>query len=141
MTELPLYVRTLPDEDLILNRLREQGHRFHRFSVGCFEAAVLIHRLRDADRDRVAQCVRVLDFTLIGLRRIDQANGLRCVKCEAKGLLFASRIAERGFERRARQYERRAASILPPRSLPLSLPSLQAEVRWYLDHVSSRAGQ
>lgn len=89
----------------------------------------------------MAQCIRVLDFTLVGLRRIDLANGLRCVKCEAKGLLFASRIAEFGFERRARQYERRAAAILPARSLPLSLPSLRAEVQWYVDHVASRAGQ
>jgi hypothetical protein len=89
----------------------------------------------------VAQCVRVLDFTLLGLRRIDQANGLRCTKCEAKALIFASRIAERGFERRAHQYERRAAAILPARSLPLSLPSLQAEVDWYVNHVASRAGQ
>ena len=45
MTGLPAYVLALSNDDLILNRLKERGHRFRRslgVSVfGCFEFAVL----------------------------------------------------------------------------------------------------
>ena len=89
----------------------------------------------------MALYLRVIDFTLAGLRRIDEAGGLRCAKCEAKSLVFASRVAELGFERRARKYERQAVSVLSARSLPLSIRSLQAEVAWYVNHAAARANQ
>ena len=65
MNRLPAYVRALSNDDLIWDRLKERGHRFRRplgVSVfGCFEFAVLVNRLRTADRSEVARCLWLIE--------------------------------------------------------------------------------
>jgi len=100
MNRLPAYVRALSNDDLIWNRLKERGHRFRRslgVSVfGCFEFAVLVNRLRTADRSEVARCLRLIESLATALRQTDDGD---CVKCLVKLWLFAARIAGEGFQR------------------------------------------
>src|SRR5205823_11444119 len=93
-------VRALSNDDLIWNRLKERGHRFRRslgVSVfGCFEFAVLVNRLRTADRSEVARCLRLIESLATALRQTDDGD---CVKCLVKLWLFATRIAGQAFPR------------------------------------------
>jgi len=77
MNRLPAYVRALSNDDLIWNRLKERGHRFRRslgVSVfGCFEFAVLVNRLRTADRSEVARCLRLI---ALAVRHKDRGSSI-----------------------------------------------------------------
>ena len=78
MNRHPSYVLALSNDDLILNRLKERGHRFRRslgVSVfGCFEFAVLVNRLRTADRSEVARCLWLIESLATALRQTDAAT-------------------------------------------------------------------
>src|SRR2546422_8809923 len=97
MNRHPSYVLALANDYLILNRLHERGHRFRRslgVSVfGCFEFAVLVNRLRTADRSEVARCLRLIESLATALRQTDDGD---CMKCLAKLWLFARTIARGG---------------------------------------------
>ncbi len=116
MNRLPSYVLSLSNDDLILNRLKERGHRFRRslgVSVfGCFEFAVLVNRLRTADPSKVARCLRLIESVATALRQTDDGD---CVRCLVKLWLFAARIAGEAFPGRSDRYLTLAKSLVPPR--------------------------
>jgi len=133
MNRLPAYVRALSNDDLIWNRLKERGHRFRRslgVSVfGCFEFAVLVNRLRTADRSEVARCLRLIESLATALRQTDDGD---CVKCLVKLWLFAARIAGEGFPARSHRYLVLAKSLVPPRPVLWSFTDLREEVDGYI---------
>ena len=138
MNRHPSYVLALSNDDLILNRLREQGHRFRRslgVSVrGCFEFAVLVNRLRTADPSEVARCLALIESLADSLRQMDDGD---CMKCLAKLWLFAARIAAGPFPDRSHRYLFIAKSLVPPRPILWSFASLQEEIDWYIKCVGA----
>ena len=138
MNRLPAYVLALSNDDLILNRLRERGHRFRRslgVSVfGCFEFAVLVNRLRTADPSEVARCLRLIESLATALRQTDDGD---CVKCFVKLWLFAARIAGRAFPAHAHRYLCLAKALVPPRPILWSFASVQEEVDCYIKGVGA----
>src|SRR5947199_4457768 len=133
MNRHPSYVLTLSNDDLILNRLKERGHRFRRslgVSVfGCFEFAVLVNRLRTADPSEVARCLRLIESVADALRQTDDGD---CVKCLVKLWLFAARIAGEAFPGRSDRYLTLAKSLVPPRPVLWSFTALREEVDGYI---------
>jgi len=138
MNRHPSYVLALSNDDLILNRLKERGHRFRRslgVSVfGCFEFAVLVNRLRTADPSEVARCLRLIESVADALRQTDDGD---CVKCAAKLWLFAARIAGEGFPARSHRYLFLAKSLVPPHPVLWSFADLREEIDWYVKHVGA----
>ena len=134
MNRPPAYVLALSNDDLILNRLKERGHRFRRslgVSVfGCFEFAVLANRLRTADPSEVARCLRLIESVADALRQMDDGD---CVKCRAKLWMFAARIAEEAFPERARCYLFLAKSLIPRHPALWSFTALREEVDGYIE--------
>src|SRR5437867_4832911 len=118
MNRHPSYVLALSNDDLIVNRLKERGHRFRRslgVSVfGCFEFAVLANRLRTADASEVARCLRLIESVPDALRQTDDGD---CVKCAAQLWLFAARTAGEGFPAHSHPYACLANSLVPPRPI------------------------
>jgi len=141
VNRLPAYVRALSNDDLIWNRLKERGHRFRRslgVSVfGCFEFAVLVNRLRTADRSEVARCLRLIESLATALRQTDDGD---CVKCLVKLWLFAARIAGEGFPARSHRYLVLAKSLVPPRPILWSFTDLREEVDWYIKCIGAEGG-
>ena len=141
MNRHPSYVLTLSNDDLILNRLRERGHRFRRslgVSVfGCFEFAVLANRLRTADPSEVARCLRLIESVADSLRQMDDGD---CMKCLAKLWLFATRIAGEGFPAHSHRYLVLAKSLVPPRPILWSFTDLREEVDWYIKCIGAEGG-
>ena len=142
MNRLPAYVLTLSNDDLIWNRLKEQGHRFRRslgVSVfGCFEFAVLANRLRTADPSEVARCLALIESLADSLRQMDDGD---CMKCLAKLWLFAARIAGEAFPGRSDRYLARAKSLVPPRPILWSFTDLREEVDGYIKSVGGERGR
>ena len=142
MNRLPSYVLSLSNDDLILNRLREQGHRFRRslgVSVfGCFEFAVLANRLRTADPSEVARCLALIESLADSLRQMDDGD---CMKCLAKLWLFAARIAAGPFPDRSHRYLFIAKSLVPPRPVLWNFESVREEVEWYVKRVGAEGGR
>ena len=142
MNRLPSYVPTLSNDDLILNRLKERGHRFRRsldVSVfGCFEFAVLVNRLRTADPSEVARCLRLIESLASALRQTDDGD---CVKCLAKLWLFAARIAARPFPAHSHRYLFLAKSLVPLRPILWSFASVQEEIDWYIKRFGAEGGR
>ena len=138
MRGLPAYVLALSNDDLILNRLKERGHRFRRslgVSVrGCFEFAVLVNRLRTADPAEVARCLRLIESLATALRQTDDGE---CPKCLAKLWLFAARIAARPFPEHAHRCLFLAKSLVPPRQVLWSLVALRKEVDWCIERAGA----
>ena len=138
MNRLPAYVRALSNDDLIWNRLKERGHRFRRslgVSVfGCFEFAVLVNRLRTADRSEVARCLRLIESLATALRQTDDGD---CVKCLVKLWLFATRIAGQAFPAHSHRYLCLAKSLVPPRPVLWNFESVREEVEWYVKRVGA----
>ena len=142
MNRHPSYVLALSNDDLIWNRLHERGHRFRRslgVSVfGCFEFAVLVNRLRTADRSEVARCLRLIESLATALRQTDDGD---CVKCLVKLWLFAARIAGEGFPARSHRYLVLAKSLVPPRPILWSFTDLREEVDGYIKSVGAEGGR
>ena len=142
MNRHPSYVLTLSNDDLIWNRLTEQGHRFRRslgVSVfGCFEFAVLANRLRTADPSEVARCLRLIESLATALRQTDDGD---CVKCAAKLWLFAARIAGEVFPAHSHRYLCLAKSLVPPRPILWSFTDLREEVDGYIKSVGGERGR
>ena len=142
MNRHPSYVLALSNDDLILNRLKERGHRFRRslgVSVfGCFEFAVLVNRLRTADPSEVARCLRLIESVATALRQMDDGD---CVKCAAKLWLFAARIAGEAFPAHSHRYLCLAKSLVPPRPILWSFTDLREEVDGYIKSVGGERGR
>ena len=142
MTGLPAYVLALSNDDLIWNRLHERGHRFRRslgVSVfGCFEFAVLVNRLRTADRSEVARCLWLIESLATALRQTDDGD---CVKCLVKLWLFAARIAGEEFPARSHHYLVLAKGLVPPRPVLWSFTDLREEVDGYIKCVGAEGGR
>ena len=138
MNRLPSYVLALSNDDLIWNRLHERGHRFRRslgVSVfGCFEFAVLVNRLRTADRSEVARCLRLIESLATALRQTDDGD---CVKCLVKLWLFAARIAARPFPAQSHRYLFLAKRLVPPRPVLWSFADVREEIDWYVKRVGA----
>jgi len=143
MNRHPSYVLALSNDDLILNRLKERGHRFRRslgVSVfGCFEFAVLVNRLRTAAPSGVARCLRLIESVATALRQTD--DGGDCVKCLVKLWLFAARIAGEVFPAHSHRYLCLAKSLVPPRPILWSLTDLREEVDGYIKSVGGERGR
>ena len=142
MNRHPSYVLTLSNDDLIWNRLTEQGHRFRRslgVSVfGCFEFAVLANRLRTADPSEVARCLRLIESVADALRQTDDGD---CVKCLVKLWLFAARIAGEAFPAHSHRHLFLAKSLVPPRPILWSFASVQVEIDSYIKCVGAEGGR
>jgi hypothetical protein len=138
----PSYVLALSNDELIVNRLTERGHRFRRslgVSVfGCFEFAVLANRLRTADRAEVGRCLRLIESVADALRQADDGD---CMKCLAKLWLFAARIAGETFPERSDRYLALAKSLVPPRPVLWSFTALREEVDGYIKSVDAEGGR
>ena len=128
MNRHPSYVLTLSNDDLILNRLTERGHRFRRslgVSVfGNFEFAVLANRLRTADPSEVARCLGLIESLAGALREMDDGDA-DCGKCLMKPWLLAARIARGPFPAHCHRYLFLAKSVIPPRPTPWSFPDVR----------------
>ena len=119
-----------------MNRLKDRGHRFRRFSVGCFEFAVLVNRLRAADPSEVARCLGLIESLAGALGEMDDDEA-DCGKCLVKLCLFAARIAGGAYPRQSHQYLFLAKSLIPPRPMLWNFANLREEIDWYVKRVGA----
>jgi len=136
LSRRPDYVLALSNDDLILNRLKERGHRFRRSSVGCFELASSLTGFRTADPSEVARCLGLIESLAGALREMDDDDA-DCGKCLMKLWLFAARIARGPFPAHCHRYLFLAKSVIPPRPTLWSFADVREEIDWYVKRVGA----
>ncbi len=127
------YVVDLTNDELITGHC-DEPHPFKKHAPGCYELAVLVHRLQNAPLHDVERAMDLIEAIIRTSMTSKLQGPLVCPKCMAKMLIFAAVIARADFHERSRTFLRTGRLLASRQSplFPFTFEQMEAEVASYV---------